>query len=186
MITLGYKPHLAPSCLLLSLLLIGAPAQAYINGNLDKKSSARITIEFQIVRGAIVSQPPGLASGKGLGVPAGAPARPRWLVQAEALTGVAEFDLCLPQMYEGSQLSLLSLQGNRGIGNQGNATSQAAVSTNQYALKLAGSPERSNASACGQEGQTLVISLEPDNPDSEVPRKGLYKVNLIKMIISPE
>jgi hypothetical protein len=182
----GYKPHLAPACLVLGFLLIGSPTQAYINGNLDRKSTSTVTIEFQIVRGAIVSQPPGLATGKGRGFPEGSPARPRWLVQAEALSGVAEFDICLPQMYEGSQLSLLSVQGNRGIGNQPNANSQAAVSTNQYALKLAGPPEQSDSSACGQAGQTLVISLEPDNPESDVPRKGLYKVNLIKMIISPE
>jgi hypothetical protein len=162
------------------LLLIGSPSQAYVNVKLEKKASGRITINFEILRGAIVSQPPGLASGKGKGFLEDSPAKPRWLVQQEALSGGVEFGLCLPEMFKVSQVSLLNASA---IVNAGSGSTSEKDSA--YSLKVDNPSEVKSLNSCGK-GKMFQIALENENkevePLSEVP--GM--VELVTMIIKPE
>jgi hypothetical protein len=165
---------------LVMLLLIGSPTQAYVNGKLEKKSSGRVTISLEVVRGAIVSQPHGLASGKGRGFPEGSPARPRWLVQQEALSGGVAFGLCLPEIFEDSQVSLLSANTKANGGR-----SSSSVKDRVYSLKLDNPSEANSLNACG-EGKMLQIVLESENKEVESLSKVPDMVELVTMIIKPE
>jgi hypothetical protein len=174
------KNHLIHSRLLVILLLIGSPSQAYVNGKLEKTSTGRITINLEILREAIVSQPPGLASGKGKGFAEDSPARPKWLVQQEELSGGIAFGLCLPEMYEASQVSLLNASGN---GNSGSG--KASAKGNTYSLKLDGTSTANALSACSK-GKMLQIVLENETEGVESKSELPDMMELVTMIIKPE
>ncbi len=181
----GPTQQIARATLLFGLALTGSPTQAEIDGALDKRSIANLAIEFEIVRGAIVRQPPSLALNKGLKFLEGSPARPKWLLQGQELSGDKEFHLCLPSMYAGSQLSLLAAQASKANGNPDRGNNPLSNQSNDYALAQA-SPRKPNANdPCGKE-PTLQVSIESkvtEKLSRTPPRKNL---DTVTMIISPE
>jgi len=181
----GYRSQPLPLSLLAGLLMSVSSSQAYVSGSLGRNSTGKIEIEFEIVRGATASQPLGLASGKGRGFPEGSPARPRWLVQAEELSGGEEFDLCLPPMYEGGRLSLVDTKSRQGVGGKERGKNQSESKSNQFALKQKTSPEDDATSICG-DGMMLQISLEPDSKGNGPSTDPVDEVEMVTMIISPE
>ena len=181
----GPTQQIARATLLFGLALTGSPTQAEIDGALDKRSIANLAIEFEIVRGAIVRLPPGLGLNKGAGLPEESSARPKWLLQGQALAADTEFHLCLPPMYVGSQLSLMDSQGSKVDGNPDRGNNPLSNQSNDYALAQA-SPRKPNANdPCGKE-PTLQVSIESkvtEKLSRTPPRKNL---DTVTMIISPE
>jgi len=173
------------STLLLGLALMGTLTQAEINGDLDKRSIASLGIEFEILRGAIVRQPPGLALNKGAGFPEGSPARPKWLLKAQEPSGDTAFHLCLPPMYAGSQLSLLDSPGPKANGNQNRSNNPLGNQTNNYALAETRPLKTTTNDPCGND-QMLQLTVESKHSEklSRTPER--KSLDTVTMIISPE
>ena len=183
----GPTQQIARATLLFGLALTGSPTQAEIDGALDKRSIANLAIEFEIVRGAIVRQPPGLDLNKGAGLPEGSSARPKWLLQGQALAADTEFHLCLPPMYVGSQLSLMDSQGSKvdGNGNRDRGKNPFSKPANDYTLAQTNPRKTNTRDPCGKE-PTLQVSIESkatEKLSGTLPRKHL---DTVTMIISPE
>ena len=182
-----YEPEhkIMRTTLLLGLALTAAPTQAEIDGDLGKRSIANLGIEFEIVRGAVVRQPPGLALNKGASFLEGSPARPKWFLQGQELPADTKFQLCLPSMFAGSQLSLLDSQASKTNDNLDRGKKPLGNQNNDYAL-VQSSPHTPNPNdLCGKQ-PTLQVSIESkitEKLSRNPPRKNL---DTVTMIISPE
>ncbi|MFT6876497.1 MAG: hypothetical protein ACI9B8_000253 [Sulfitobacter sp.] len=169
-------------------LLFVSPCYALIDGELDNRSEGKVSIQLTILRGATVDSPIGLTRGNGKGPPEHSPAKPRWLVQNADPGEQTQFSVCLPSIYEGGEIVLVSAPNDKKLtaSNNKQAGAPPKESTNNgnssFTVDTASSTEGENY--CRGNGKKLDIAMPSQDLNTLVP--GSTEVSVITMLITPE